>query len=141
MLQQTQRTRLLKQLSLLGSNFEGEQIAAINSINRTLESSKLTWNDFIQTLDSADLSGAYNSGFSDGFQAACDYKNSETLYPNRDKYYQMLVALKKRSDKLNEWSRAFVSNILENWFAKKNSKRLSPKQCACIERMYHQFCR
>ena len=138
MLQQTQRTRLLKQLSLLGSNFEGEQIAAINAINRTLESSSITWNDFIRTLDTANLSAVYNSGFSDGFQAGCDYKNSETLYPNKDKYYQMLVALEKH--KLNDWSRAFVSNILENWFTKKNGKRLSPKQCACIERMYRQFC-
>ena len=125
----------------MGSNFEGEQIAAINAINRTLESSSITWNDFIHSLDTVDLSAAYNSGFSDGFQAGCDYNNSETLYPNKDKYYQMIVALEKRSEKLNEWSRAFVSNILENWFAKKNGMRLSPKQCACIERMYHQFCR
>ncbi len=140
MLQESKKTKLLKELSLLSSDFQGEQIAALNAIQRTLKSADLSWNDFIQSLDSADLSGAYNSGFSDGFRAGCDYNNSETLYPNKDKYYQMLVALEKSSNKLNDWSRAFVSNILENWFTKKN-KRLSPKQCACIERMYHQFCR
>ncbi len=137
-----QRTRLLKQLSLLGSNFDGEQIAAINAINRTLESSNTTWNDFIRTLDidNADQSAVYNSGFSDGFQAGCDYKNSETLCPKKEKYYQMLGALEKHRDKLNDWSRAFVSNLLENWFRNGNDKCLTFKQCSCIERMYKQFC-
>ena len=128
MLQQTQRTRLLKQLSLLGSNFEGEQIAAINSINRTLESSSITWNDFIRTLDTADQSAVYNSGFSDGFQAGCNHKKQPD-------HHQMLSELKSQENVLNEWSKSFIDNLHnhKDW-------RLTEKQCAVIERLYRQFC-
>jgi len=136
---QESKTKLLKELSLLGSDFQGEQIAALNAIERTLRSSDLTWNDFIQSLDSTDL-GAHNSGFSDGFQAGCDYRNSEQIYPDRTRYHEMLVALEKHSDKLNDWSRAFVSNLLGNWFYSGTEKRLSQKQCAVIDRMFKQFC-
>ena len=130
MLRQTQRTRLLKQLSLLGSNFEGEQIAAINAINRTLESSNTTWNDFIQTLDIDNVDqSAYNSGFSDGFQAGCNQKNQ----PN---HHEMLSELKSKENVLNEWSKSFINNLHNHkaWL-------LTEKQERCIERIYNQFCK
>jgi len=135
---ETNRSKLIKQLSLLSSDYQGEQIAALNAIQRTLKSSNATWNDFIQSLDTADQ-GKYKRGYSDGFQAGCDYRNSEQLY-DKARFYQMLVALEKHSDKLNDWSHSFVSNLLENWFRNGNDKRLSQKQCSVIEKMYKQFC-
>ena len=135
---------------MLSSTHQGEQIAAINSIQRTLKSSKISWTDFVQSLggaeghssysDSVTFQAGYSAGYSAGYEAACDQHNSETLYPNKEKYYSMLCKLERHGDKLNNWGREFVKNILRTYFAENNNKRLTAKQCACIEKMYNQFC-
>ena len=87
-----------------------------------------------------DPSASYTSGFSDGYQAACDQHNSEILHPNKDKYREMLLDLERNKHKLNTWAVEFVSKILGTYFTENNNKRLTAKQCACIDKMYRQFC-
>ena len=130
MLQESKKTKLLKELSLLSSDFQGEQIAALNAIQRTLKSVDLSWNDFIQSLDSADLSGAFTSGYSAGYSAGC---NTQSAAPPND-YYQMLLSLKQREDSLNTWTVSFINNLLSNKW------KLTAKQKACINKLYDQFC-
>ncbi len=144
MLKESLRARLLKQLALLSSDYQGEQIAAIRGINRTLKSANLSWNDFIQIFHDSDSLHAYDAGFENGFAKGYGRElsevHSESLYSGADKHYQMLLELERHHSSLNSWSRDFVDSVLTDWFRAGNGKRISPKQAATIERIYKNVC-
>ena len=130
MLQQKQRTMLTKQILLFSSNHDGEVLAAVAAANRTLAKANADWHDVIEAFDKGSNGEHYDGAgcYAAGFQAGCNQKNQPD-------HHEMLSQLKRKEHVLNEWSAQFVNNLYnhKDW-------RLTEKQCACIERMYRQFC-
>ena len=131
MLEEKQRTKLTKQILLFSSSFEGEQISALNAANKTLKKNNSSWHEVVAALDSngEHYDGAgFADGFQAGFQAGCNHKNQPD-------HHEMLCQIKRKEHLLNDWSKSFIDNLHthKDW-------HLTEKQCACIERLYHQFC-
>jgi len=136
MLQHKQRTKLIKQILLFSSNYDGEILAAVAAANRTLAKSDSSWHEIVEALngkgdhyDALDqgLDAGYRAGYADGFQAGRNQKNQ----PN---HHEMLCQLKRKEHVLNDWSVQFVHNLYthKDWL-------LTEKQKRCIERIYKQF--
>jgi len=144
MLQENQKRLLKKQIALFNSSYEGEVLAAVNAANRTLKSANLGWIDIAENINNESNQDstyeAYQAGWAAGYNHGLNHRVQPENHFDEDKYHEMLVALEKHNDKLNQWSRAFVSNLLQNWFHNGTEKRLSQKQCAVIDRMFKQFC-
>lgn len=140
MLVENYRKKLSKSILLFSSNHEGEQIAAINAANRTLQSAKMSWHDVVdalngnssdcQALDAgleAGLSRGYDAGYADG------YRRGRSDFERKLSYKDKLRELQKRERYLNEWSQSFVENCM-------NFAELTDKQKRVIDRLYRQFC-
>ena len=131
--QQDNRRLLTKQIALFSSSHDGEVLAAVNAANKTLKSANITWLDIAATLNNeptnlVDSHEAFQAGFSEGFQAGCNRQSPKD-------HHQILLALKRNEAKLNAWATVFVENIMSTYFDNGSNKRLTLKQCQCIEKL------
>jgi len=104
--------RLAKLIPRLASDHDGEVLATVGAIRRTLDGANLTLHDLAKVLTA-----------------------STPMHREIGTAAEMLDLLRRAGGFLNDWERRFVSDLSVRV---QRGKRLTPKQCATLRKIFEE---
>jgi hypothetical protein len=110
--------RIAKLIRLLGSDQDGEIVATVKALQRTLKNDGLDLHALAtsltgtKTANPKDLNHAYRDGFRDGYDRARFDDEHEETYDDKPTWYQVAKFCAARSSLLRRRSRDFVNNMV-----------------------------
>ena len=131
--------RLAKLIRLLGSDRDGEVVATVGAIKRTLEGAGLDLHSLAKMINGensaskGEIKRAYRDGFQDGYRTAEEEREDDDDADDQPTWYEAAKFCEARAARFNTYERDFIRNMVR-WTAR--GREPSEKQARWLDSLF-----